>query len=791
VVNRIAAGEILHRPANAVKELVENSLDAGATTVSVVCKHGGLKLLQVQDNGCGIKLEDFELLCERFATSKLAKYEDLQTIQTFGFRGEALASISHVAALKVSSMTADAMCGWRAQYENGRLVPQIAGQKAAPVACSGVRGTTITAENLFQNMPTRLNALKGPAEEYARVIEVVARYALHNSGVQFTCKKHGENSPDVHTARGATVIDNVKALFGHAIAREIVESECQAEPCGLVSCRAWFTHANCTPKDPQFVLFINNRLVDCTPLKKAVHASYAQNGMPKGSRPWVYISLKLRPQNVDVNVHPTKSEVRFLHEADVIEAVQKMITAKLAEHSKSRTFVVKGVAGASQAAVAAAHDVPPIDIPSESPLGSVGDPPSPLRVPRTSALPRPAGSQRSPVVVVTQNKMVRNDPTARTLDSYVQPIAPTTTDPPLAMDVEAGPVEPIVVAVPDHETYRSVQRSSPPPPRVAPAQFPSRPASNSATDFPMHDVGPVPDVSMLPPPPPITISPTSSGSATCQTTPARASPKVAGEETRGMKRSTPDPSAPLAVVPRRKPRKYKPCELTSVSTIVGAIEAKSHLGLEEALSNCTFVGFADAQFALIQHKTKLYIVNLLTLCQELFQQQVFMRFSNFDRLVLKPQLPLRDLLQTALDSPALSTHSTPVDIEFCLKQLMDVREMLAEYFAVEINNEGSLVALPQVVDSYVPDMTYLPLFVYHLATRVLWRFEKECFEGIARQIAAFYVPRPPSAGQAAVAAATAAGVVASPLDRYQWNLKHMLFPAVCSLENLYRVFERC
>ncbi|EOD30362.1 hypothetical protein EMIHUDRAFT_468418 [Emiliania huxleyi CCMP1516] len=147
VVNRIAAGEVIHRPSSALKELLENSLDAGSTSISVTSKAGGLKLLQISDNGHGIHRADFPRVCERFATSKLREYEDLSQIETFGFRGEALASISHVAHVSVTSMTADAAC-----------------EPAEPRPCAGTRGTTNPVEDMFYNVPIRRAPIKGPAK---------------------------------------------------------------------------------------------------------------------------------------------------------------------------------------------------------------------------------------------------------------------------------------------------------------------------------------------------------------------------------------------------------------------------------------------------------------------------------------------------------------------------------------------------------------------------------------------------------------------------------------------------
>ena len=213
VVNRIAAGEVVQRPANAVKEILENSLDAGAGSIAVTVANGGLKLLQIKDTGRGIRRADFALLCERFATSKLRRFEDLQDVATYGFRGEALASISHVARLSVLSKRRDAPCAYRAHYADGALVPPPGSKAAAllaslsaadngggdaaatatitaaaaPQPCAGVDGTTITVEDLFHNMTIRRRAMRSPAEQYARVLEVVARYAAHFCEVCVVC----------------------------------------------------------------------------------------------------------------------------------------------------------------------------------------------------------------------------------------------------------------------------------------------------------------------------------------------------------------------------------------------------------------------------------------------------------------------------------------------------------------------------------------------------------------------------------------------------------------------------
>ncbi|KAJ1733549.1 DNA mismatch repair protein [Coemansia sp. Benny D160-2] len=339
VINRIAAGEIINRPSNALKELIENSLDAGSTSISIGVKDGGLKVLQIQDNGHGIRAEDMHIVCERFTTSKLKTYEDLSTIQTYGFRGEALASISHVSHLSIITKQAESDCAYKANYSDGKIVPARPGGSSDPEPCAGNNGTVITAEDLFYNIPSRKSALKNTRDEYTRIFEVASRYAIHNSGVAFTCRKIGMPKADLNTQKGASTIANIRQIFGAKIASSLVQISntdkyFDYEFKGSVSSSTHEMHKSI------FLLFINHRLVDHTPIKRAVESLYTSI-LPKASRPFVYLDLRIKPQNVDVNVHPTKREVRFLNEDVIVGAIVDCIHKKLLDINESRSFPIQ------------------------------------------------------------------------------------------------------------------------------------------------------------------------------------------------------------------------------------------------------------------------------------------------------------------------------------------------------------------------------------------------------------------------------------------------------------------
>ncbi|KAL8910901.1 MAG: hypothetical protein Q9171_003856 [Xanthocarpia ochracea] len=341
VVNKIAAGEIIVAPVHALKELIENAVDAGSTSLEIITKDGGLKLLQITDNGHGINRDDLPILCERFTTSKLKTFEDLTSIGTYGFRGEALASISHIAHLTITTKTADSSCAWRAHYADGKLVPAKPGQSVDPKPTAGRGGTQITVEDLFYNVPSRQKAFRSPSEEYAKILNVVGRYAVHCTGVAFSCKKLGDSATSISTPSGASTVDCIRQIHGSAVANELLEFAVSDQKWAFKA-SGWISNANYHIKKTNILLFINHRSVESSAIKKAIEQTYS-TFLPKGGRPFIYLSLDIDPQRVDVNVHPTKREVNFLNEDEIIESICNGIKIRLSSVDISRTFTTQSL----------------------------------------------------------------------------------------------------------------------------------------------------------------------------------------------------------------------------------------------------------------------------------------------------------------------------------------------------------------------------------------------------------------------------------------------------------------
>lgn len=337
VVNKIAAGEIIISPVNALKEMMENSIDAGASSLDILVREGGIKLLQITDNGSGISKEDLPILCHRFTTSKLANFEDLEKIATYGFRGEALASISHIARLTITTKTPDDICAWRVSYSDGKMLGD-------PKPVAGKDGTVILVENLFYNMPSRLRALRSPSEEYSKILDVLGRYACHSEGIAFSCKKFGDSQFTLTVRANLSIEERIRCVFGSNVSSKLLSLELGSlEEFGVQKVFGKVSNLDLSfKKSISPVFFINNRLVTCNPLARALRQIYS-NYLPKGNKPFMYLSILINPEILDVNIHPTKREVRFLHEEEIIEAISSKLNEELSKIDTSRTFKTSSI----------------------------------------------------------------------------------------------------------------------------------------------------------------------------------------------------------------------------------------------------------------------------------------------------------------------------------------------------------------------------------------------------------------------------------------------------------------
>lgn len=316
VASQIAAGEVVERPASVVKELIENSLDAGATQITVRVEEGGKKLIRVSDNGIGMDPEDAVMAFQRHATSKIREAEDLWRVTTMGFRGEALPSIASVSYVELLTRPPNAEKGTKVVVEGGIM------KTVEPVGCP--QGTTITVKGLFFNTPARLKFLKAASTEFAHIAEVVSRYILAFPKVSFTLQR-GDREVLRHVPTGEER-SAVAEVLGREIAQQLLPVNYHEPPYTVKGFISPPTISKPTRSHQWF--FVNNRFVRNKTLAAAV--SHAYHGfIPEGRQPIVVLFLELPPELVDVNVHPAKIEVRFRKDSEVQAVVVRALREAL------------------------------------------------------------------------------------------------------------------------------------------------------------------------------------------------------------------------------------------------------------------------------------------------------------------------------------------------------------------------------------------------------------------------------------------------------------------------------
>lgn len=640
-----------------------------------------------------MKKDDLALLCERHTTSKITTFEDLTSISTYGFRGEALASISHIAHLTVTTKTKESSLAWRAHYLDGRLAPPKPGQPVEPKGVAGRPGTQITVEDLFYNVPTRRRAFRSPADEFNKIIDMVGRYAIHSAGVGFTCKKAGESSNSLSVQAHATPNDRIRQIYGSSVANELIAFDAGDDRWGFKA-DGLVTNANYHIKKMTLLLFINHRSVESSVIKKAIEQTYLSY-LPKGGHPFVYLSLEIDPARVDVNVHPTKREVHFLNEDEIVQAICKEIETKLAAADTSRTFMAQTL------------------LPGATPVKDSPQPNDDMPQPKFTVI----GKGRRPVQ--NPNSLIRTDTSERKITSMF--------------------------------SYASGSGASP---------SPGRPRDDEPLSMP-EDID--------------------------------------------YKTVDGDPVL---------------CRLRSVKELRAEVRDEMHTELTEIFSSHTFVGIVDEtrRLAAIQGGIKLYLIDYGHTCYEYFYQLGLTDFGNFGAIQFNPPLSLVELLRMAAvaEKQSLDAPDEEFDVDTIVnkvaRQLIERREMLQEFFSLEISPSGDLISIPLLVKGYTPPIAKLPRFLLHLGPRVNWMVEKGCIETFLRELATFYVPEQLPAvpgGEGGQRDEDILPEVRLRRQHVRWAVEHIFFPAfkarlvatkslmnggvleVADLKGLYRVFERC
>ena len=323
--NKIAAGEVVERPASVIKELVENSIDAGATSISVEIRNGGISFIRITDNGCGMTEDDVEIAFERHATSKIRRADDLESITSMGFRGEALASIAAVSTVQLVTRVKDSVQGVSITVTGGCVTD------VSPVGCPV--GTSITVSELFFNTPARYKFLKKDTTEAGYIIDILSRISFSHPEISFTLVNSGKRA--LQTPGNGDLKSTVFSVYGQETTRQLLEVDYQDENFRI---KGYVGKADIARSNRHHQsIFINKRYVRNKTITSAIDKAYSTFLM-KNKYPFVLLDIEINPTNVDVNVHPSKMEVKFSNDQDVFRAVYHGINNALLSQSGIRTL---------------------------------------------------------------------------------------------------------------------------------------------------------------------------------------------------------------------------------------------------------------------------------------------------------------------------------------------------------------------------------------------------------------------------------------------------------------------
>lgn len=721
----------------------------------------------------------------------------------------------------------------------------------ASIWIAGTTGTTITVEDLFYNMPTRKQAFKNLNDEYQRIVEVMTRYSVHfgDKKVSFTCKKYGQSIPDLHTPANSTTVDNIKVAFGASLARELIPVTFRSAGDDLqsfsVEVTGRVTNANYSNKKAVYILFINNRLVECPAIRRTVESVYGEL-LPKHTFPFVYLSFSMPARHIDVNVHPTKKEVHFLFEDELLELLHSELTKVLVSANESRSFSVQTTLLSnsnrrdvdhviedernkrnesysepfprqeSSAFLGTSFNNPETEEWSSS--SAARDQPSPLdHLALSSSSVNERGGVKRKVSVTSSakpapNKMVRTDPSLVKIKQF---FTPSPVVPPVKASEDA--VGSSFLKEDEDDVERKATAVLGPNPRDVPFSFLCMKGRKTT-------VG-------------------SEQKCSC----------CEGNDLEREPSPSPSPrkievdSVPLSLLNRAPLQAFgeTTCEYSSIQSLLSDIRQQRNATIEGILRNHSYVGAVSASSSLIQHGTKLLLVDHRSLLRSLFYQLSIRRFATDSPiLTLARPVDIELFILAAFashgaggggghvwrrDSRTFPVKEGPERVAASVSQLLFAKaEMLKEYFSIQIaedeNGRVQLHALPALLEvmhpcplhtcsnsplppqGYEPLAKELPEFLLRLAADTVWNVEKDCFYSIAALLADYYslLDDPFQSGKTRIEEQKA-------LEALSLRLEGQLYPAlrahlipserdtplrttfreIAALEQLYKVFERC
>ena len=747
LINKIAAGEVIGAPVNVIKELLENSIDACADQIEITIENGGYSLIKIRDDGTGIRRSDMEKACIRHTTSKLSKFVELEKIGTFGFRGEALASMSRCAHVTITTRTYQEPSGYTADYADEKMI--------TPVTNTAMNeGTIIEVKDLFYNDPKRLASRGKATTDVKNICDVVSKYAIAYPQQSITLISN--NKELLHTYGQSTSEEVLKLLFNIEDAKSIFNLT--TSPCVNVSANCFLSAPSYAAKKKMCGFFINGRLVQCSTLKNAIESAYTES-VGVTAKPFYVVILKMPQENVDVNVHPQKQLVKFLNEVEISESMHDTIREALDSRRHSRP--VLQIREKPKTKKTLMSQVPQGNSQITKYMSQTQDKEKEKETVEAELSPLDR-ARLALGLPLSQDTKKKNDAKKKESDSSSDealvpgPLKLKLSSPKSVVSKTAIPTTTRTAAEPPTITGSFISDSddeaeTPAPPSFKPAdaeaeeekgeELVNAPTNDSPdlseNDLPKPSIDDMSNFSFSLPKVPQSVKkmalqaekPKSTRSKSVQRSTLfeelKFAPKQKIAEDMGM-RTLEQMFTPPTII--AKP--FRKVELKSILQMRAGILENESTTLTNIIKNSKFVGFVGLNNLLLQSGDGLFLCNTYGLIKDFFVHKILDLFQNFSQYRLPRCI---DIEQTV--------NVIGKDGKAAAEVLQANSALLLDYFSISIDN-GKLYSMPSLVYGYKPSYSSMPLFLYNIATNVDWEDEAECLAYLIDEIASVSSPIP-------------------------------------------------
>ena len=724
VIKQIAAGEVINQPINAVKELLENSIDAGSTSIVIRIVNGGYTSIRIEDDGCGIRYNDLPQACKRYTTSKIRHYSDLTNVSTFGFRGEALASMSACSHLSIISKTENETKGYYAQYSNGELDGPIE-------PTSATNGTIIEIRDLFFNNPIRLENRPKSNTQAKKISDMISKYSVVYPHIAFTFfsndkelyKSFGESTFDV-VLRQIYTCEDPDAFF-----------QLNFDIDQKTSVEMFLSSPGNSKAPKSSAIFINGRLVTNDRIKHGIENVYI-DVLPRGSHPFFFCVITLPSENVEVNVHPSKKEVKILDETDIVYKICLNVKEALQERANQR-----GVEFLQNKINKKSHK---IKIPENQTVFSFPD--GQMQLLSQKDQPTTIDNKLNSLQVEEQYTEANQQGKETKNENYFDENSQNNEPNEIQNNIDSNEgehlthqnetnsetaIEPrnsqnmkkelqegnntVLITTVEHVplSFENFQEKKP--------QFLSDSDNSEDTSTDLVNKRLLSIVNDLPPKPKKKTVKDNIGIFDDLKYDPLLNKKPIDRNLQTLEQVLTQPQVAV-------PKPFRVVNLESVKDLRKKVEESFDKDIDPIIKNGDFVGFIGLKCALVQYQSKLYLINLYSLIKDFLYQWMLKYFANFNQQRFNPPISIEKCIQV-------------ISNEYSSYDFSSSAPMLTDYFSISIM-DNLLYSLPQTICGYTPSYTTLPLFFKQLASKVNWEEEEECYIGVLDALSSLYSVNP-------------------------------------------------